>query len=120
MEVNVRIGGFRSELLQYAYGVDLDALALRLALGEEVRFRPVTNGSATAVEVWEETSGVINRLELPEDERMTDVKVYFKAGENYVAPPEAQKPLAQFYVVSEEGSLGVAQALREQVVVAFE
>jgi biotin carboxylase len=120
MEVNVRIGGFRRELLTYAYGVDLDELAVRLALGEAIAYEPKRDGSCTAVEVWEETSGVIERLELPEDERMKGVKVYFEKGDEYVAPPAAQKPLARYYVVSEGGSLEVAQKLRAQVNVEIE
>jgi len=121
MELNVRIGGFRSEMYRYAYGVELDYMAIEIALGKTPTYTPTLDGSCTAVEVWEEESGIVNQVELPNDETIKDLKKYYQKGDTYLAPPMANEPLARFYVDDPTGkSKKKALALRKMVKVEYQ
>src|SRR5690606_29130931 len=56
MEINVRIGGFRAEMMKYTAHIDLTELAVDLALGKKLPTSIDYHQSCTAVEIWETTS----------------------------------------------------------------
>lgn len=120
IEINVRIGGFRSKMAKFAYDVDMDRMAIDLALGKEVSFEKQFENSVTAVEVWEEKSGIVRKLDPPKHPAIREMKVKFKPGDEYTAPPLAQIPLAQFYVVDEKDSLSLAKKLRDEFVIQID
>ncbi len=111
IEVNVRIGGYRTEMYKRAYGVDLVGTSVNLALGKEVDLRRYDSKSCTAVEWWSDRSGTIRELPEIEDARISGLKVNFGVGDVYAAPPVGDVPLARFYVMDEVDSLRAAKEL---------
>jgi biotin carboxylase len=119
IEVNVRLGGFRAEMLRLAYGMDMEVAALVLAMGDEVAVPQTHQGGCTAVEVWEDVSGRLLDMRVPVSDRVREYKQYLVTGEPYVAPPDGDKPLALYYVVG-ENSLGEAKDVRGRTVIELE
>jgi biotin carboxylase len=114
MEINVRIGGFRSEMMGYATGVDMDEMAIELALGREVEWRPKWDKSCTAVEVWSVEAGRVKAIGEIDASAVIGYKKGVEVGDYYVAPPKGNKPLASCYVVTDESSLKMAQQLHDK------
>lgn len=121
IEVNVRIGGFRYTLMKEAYNIDLNKISWDLAFNDLQIADNIDNDmSCTACEVWEENSGVISKISIP---RSSNYKSFFQGkfvGDVYRAPPEQNKPIANFYVTSKEDSLKIAKDVRKKITVEFE
>lgn len=116
IEINARLGGFRNTLLERAYGVDLDRAVVELALGNKPDLRFGKVGSCTACEVWDDRSGVIGEFSLPDGFEYVELKQKYQVGDEYVAPPGNDKPLASFYLADDEGrSLERALKMRKDV-----
>lgn len=119
IEVNVRIAGFRTKMMQYAYNVNLNQMSWELALGLNVSDMIRAHSSCTMCEVWEEKSGIISSIKLPKSKHLVESKIIVQPGEKYVAPPKAQKPLAQFFVKSQDESLSIAKSLRKKTLITY-
>lgn len=119
IEVNVRIAGFRTKMMQYSYNVNMNQMSWELALGLPVSDMIRAHSSCTMCEVWEDKSGVVDQIAFPKSKHMIESKIFIKPGERYVAPPKAQKPLAQFYVKSQDDSLTIAKNLRKKTLIKF-
>lgn len=121
IEINVRGGGFRYETLKHAFGVNMDVMALNLALGKRPHFEPQFVKSCTACEVWEARSGKLLDFSLPKSKNIVESEVLFEPGETYEAPPTGNTPLARYYVVSQaDQSLKIAKAIRNKTTIVFE
>jgi biotin carboxylase len=101
VELNVRAGGFRAEMYKYANGIDFDKIAVQLALGEEIGWEKKFNGSCTAVELWADKSGKINKFDFNIRDKVEGFKQYFSVGDEYISPPDGDKPLVSFFVVGD-------------------
>lgn len=119
IEVNVRIAGYRDELMQYACGISMSEVSLMLALGREVLVSQTKTISATACEIWDERSGVIDEVNLPDNRYVVSKKIHFKQGDIFTAPPNDNKQLATFFVVHPEDSLSVAREVRKAAEINF-
>lgn len=120
LEINVRLGGFRQELTKYSTGIDLNRQIVQLSLGERIESLPSQSKSVTAVEVWETKSGKLKQLLPPTHPSIRQMQLKFQPGDIYTAPPKAQRPLAQFYVVDDHDSLSLAGKLREEFTIELE
>lgn len=58
-----RIGGYRSEMMELAWGCSLDLMSLKLALGEQVEWAPRWQRSVAVVEIFPQTSGVLKAID---------------------------------------------------------
>lgn len=119
IEINVRIAGFRTKMMQYAYDINLNQLSWELALGWHVSDNIKCHYSCTMCEVWEDQSGVIEEITLPKSKHLADSRIFLQPGDKYIAPPQAQQPLAQFYVKSLDDSLTIAKTIRKKTVVKY-
>lgn len=120
IELNVRLGGFRSELYKYAYGLDLRLMAIKLALGQSIDLNKSKAKSSTAVEVWSNQSGTIKKLIVPDHPQMHYKKTFFNQSDYYQAAPIGDKPLAKFYIVSQSNSLSLAEKLKSLTKIIIE
>ena len=57
-----RVGGYRSEMMELAWGCSLDIMSLRLALGDEVRWEPRWERSVAVVELFPPGSGILEAI----------------------------------------------------------
>lgn len=114
IEVNVRVGGFRSELYRYTTNEDIDEMVIKLALGEKIA-NPSYAGEigCCAVEVWEEKSGELIKFEI--NDEVEGFKQYIEVGDDYVAPPLAQIPISRFYVTGQGEQLSKAKRIRDNI-----
>ena len=119
IEINVRIAGFREDLLKNAYGLDLAKLSFQLAMDLPIVEEKLFTKSSTVCEVWSEKSGIIKTIEVPQNEYIVSLKYGLKPGDNYIAPPLAQNRLALFYVTSPTNSLSIAKKIREDTSIEF-
>lgn len=116
IEINCRLGGFRNTLLKEAYGVDLDKAVVDLALGKKPDFSFTKNRSCTACEIWDDRTGQIMDFVLPDGYEYIELSQKFKIGDEYIAPPQSDKPLASFYLSTDSGdSLELAHEMRSKV-----
>ena len=115
IELNVRIGGFRDEMYQYSSGVDLNEMAIKLALNKKVLVNKRFQKSCTAVEVWTEKTGIIRKFDFPSTIQVRNYKQYFSVGDKYIAPPIGDLPLAKFFVVEEKDSIEKARKLVKKI-----
>jgi biotin carboxylase len=115
IEVNVRLGGFRSILLKQAYGIDLDELVVRLAMGEDLSIRFKQRKSCTATEVWDDRTGIIKSFVMPDGYDYVNLTYKSAQGDGYLAPPKGNVPLSYFYIVDTKNSLAVAKKIRAEV-----
>lgn len=115
IEVNVRMGGFRAELVKPAFGLDLPLVSMQLAFGERVTDLINDDKSATACEIWEDESGIVRKIELPKSKQIVASNLLMKPGDLYTAPPIGNKPLGSFYVVDKTDSLAAAKRIRKKV-----
>jgi biotin carboxylase len=120
IEINVRMGGFRQELAKPAFDIDLEKMITQLAMNQEVDDQFNVIGSASACEIWEQQSGVIKKLKLPKSKHIAHIKLNFKPGDYYQAPPIGNKALGSFYIRASEKSLTIAKNLRSKVIIEFE
>lgn len=120
IEVNLRIGGFRSELTSYVQGISLEEIAVNLALDEAVSKYAGGLKSVTAVEVWSEEEGKITSISVPHSKDIKGLKIQKKAGDKYIAPPEGSEPLARFFVTDSKNSLAKAREIYERIEIEFE
>jgi hypothetical protein len=114
IEINVRLGGLRAPLLKGAFGIDLNKLVVELASGKSINATFAKNFTCTAVELWEDQSGMINSFSLPDVRDLIDYGQNFYEGDVYIAPPFSNRPLATFYVPDQIDSLKRANEIREQ------
>ncbi|MFZ5376053.1 MAG: ATP-grasp domain-containing protein [Patescibacteria group bacterium] len=120
IEINLRIGGFRLELLKLSTGIDLEKIAVELALGEVIKEDSFFAKNATACEVWSDESGVIKRIELPKSRYTVSQEKCFKPGQMYQAPPMGNRPLAKFFVSTQKDSLAIARNILDRTKLAFQ
>lgn len=121
IELNCRIGGFRYEMTKYAYHLDINKMAIQLAMGDDIDDQLVKVKSCTACEVWEEKSGQIQQFSIPKSKYIVDASQRLFPGDLYRQPPDGNVPLGRFFVVSEnDDSLKLAKKLRKQVKVKIE
>lgn len=111
IELNVRLGGLRLELNKYAFGLDLDKISLKLALGETPNPKPLFEKSCTGVDLWSEQSGKVQKLILPQSKYIVQQSSNFQPGDQYLAPPEGNKHLARFFVQTNKNSFSMAKKL---------
>lgn len=120
MEINVRIGGFRVEMMKYAANVNLAKMAVDLALGLPVDPSITLKNGCTFVEVWETQSGVVEQIVPPKDSHIKKMRLMVDLGESYIAPPQANLPLAQYFVLADkEKCFFLAKNLREKFQIFF-
>ncbi len=119
IEINVRIGGHRSELLELSTGLDLNTIAIQLALGEKVNDDLKVVNTACACELWEDNSGTIEKIKIPKSKYIVNSHVTINPGENFVAPPYGNKPLGFFRVQDVDNALKIAKKLRKEVKIVF-
>lgn len=120
IEVNVRIGGFRYDLMKKAYNIDLNKISWDISIDDfQIEDHINSDLSCTGCEVWEEHSGVISELKFPQSRYISGFVQQKFIGDEYVAPPEDQKSIAKFYVTSKENSLGLAKQLRKKIIINF-
>ncbi len=116
IEVAARIGGFRSQLTRHALGLDLDAAAIALALGQPMDLTPRCARAATAVEVWPPTGGRIVRHPHAEAVRQTpgihELHVALAPDATYEPPPAGGRPLATFLAVADDAEASLQLAFR--------
>lgn len=62
LDATPRIGGYRSEMMELAWGCSLDLMSLKLALGEQVEWAPRWQRSVAVVELFPETPGVLKAI----------------------------------------------------------
>lgn len=117
IEMNVRMGGYRDSLARMAYGISLEKIAFKLALGEEIKTDFKFIKSATACEVWEEKSGIIEKIKTSKTKAIKNMLVRFEKGQEYLAPPYGNMPVAYFLVQTEEESLKIAKKVRGRIIV---
>lgn len=126
LEIAARIGGYRAGMMWEACGIDLNEIAVELALGHKVTTLPKWHKACTVVEVWPTEQGRITAIEgfdvikkLPEVSHLTIKK---KVRDYYALPPEGEKPVASFFVTSStpQESLARAKKLLAQIYVTFE
>ncbi len=115
MEINARLGGYRTELFKPAYGIDLEKMVVQLALGEELDIDLKKKESCTAVEVWEEKSGRLLEFSFPNQDQVYHYEQLIQKGEEYLVPPEGDVPIASFYVLAQSDSLKKAQEIRRTI-----
>ncbi len=58
-----RVGGYRSEMMELAWGCSLDLLSLRLAMGESVKWEPRWKKCVAVVELFPPRRGVLKKIE---------------------------------------------------------
>ncbi|MCB9813109.1 MAG: ATP-grasp domain-containing protein [Pseudomonadales bacterium] len=119
IEVNVRMGGFRDVIMRNAYNIDMNKLSWELALDMRISDNIKESSSCTACEVWESESGKVEKFSIPKSKYIISETHYIKPGDKYIAPPNAQKPFALFYVKSPDDSLSVAKNLRKKTIIKF-
>lgn len=115
IEVNVRIGGFREDLLKLSTGLELGEIGINLALGKKVSDDFEMVGSACACEVWEEKSGIIESINFPKNKYLKNQKIKVSNGEKYLEPPYGNIPIASFFVSNEDNALGMAKKIRKNI-----
>lgn len=116
IELNVRIGGFRSQLSNYAYGLSLEKLAFKLALGEKIKYEFKSIKSATVCEVWEDEDKKVKEIILPKRNKyLMKYSIKYADEELYQAPPVGNRALAIFYALSEEDSIKEAKKIRKKI-----
>lgn len=116
IELNCRIAGFRYEMTKYAFNIDINKMAIQLAMGDDIDDQLVKVKSCTACEIWEEKSGQIQQFSIPKSKYIIDASQRLFPGDLYRQPPDGNVPLGRFFVVSEnDDSLKLAKKLRRQV-----
>lgn len=121
IELNVRIGGYRSQLANYAYGLSLEKLAFKLALGEKIKYEFKYIKSATVCEVWEEEDKKVKEIIWPKRNKyLVRFSNRYSDGELYQAPPIGNRALATFYTLSEEDSIKEAKKIRKKLKILTE
>ena len=119
IEVNVRAGGFRYESMKYGFGIDIDQMSIDLAKNKDLDDDFKFVKSNTAIEVWEEKSGIISQLELPKSKYIQESQILLKHGDQYIAPPEGNKAIAKIFITSENNSLEIAKKIRKKIKIKF-
>lgn len=119
IEVNVRVGGFRSKIMKSAYNIDLDLLIWQVANNITPKDEVAEVKSCTVCEVWEQSSGIIKSVLVPKSKNIDYLKQRIEVGEKYVAPPLEHKPILYFVVTSDSDSLKVAKSIRSKIKVTF-
>jgi biotin carboxylase len=120
IEINVRLGGFRKKLIQDAYGINLHQLMTELALNQEIDDSFASVSSATACEIWENNSGKIKNIKIPNSKFITSSKINIGIGEEYLAPPNGNRALGTIFLKTKDKSLSKMKSLREKVMVEIE
>lgn len=62
LDLAPRVGGYRSEMMDLAYGCSLDAMNLELALGRAPRWLPTTNQGVAVVEIFPQVPGRLTAI----------------------------------------------------------
>lgn len=114
IEINVRLGGLRAPLLKGAFGIDLNKLVVQLASGMSINPAFQKNETCTAVELWEDQSGMISGFQMPDIRGLIEYGQNYYEGDVYIAPPYSNTPLAQFYVPDPLDSLKRASQVRRE------
>lgn len=114
IEINVRLGGLRAPLLKGAFGIDLNKLVVELASGQSINAAFLKHDTCTAVELWEDQSGMINSFLMPDVRGLIDYSQSYYEGDVYIAPPFSNQPLATFYVPDQADSLKKASQIRQE------
>ena len=112
IELNVRMGGLRYEIVKHASGINLNVYALQLALGKTPDDKIIKDNSCTGADIWSLESGIIRKIVLPHHSRLVNSTILFEPGDRYLAPPQGNKHLVRFFVSSENNdSLKIAQKI---------
>jgi biotin carboxylase len=120
IEVNVRLGGFRANLMKHAYNIDMDLIVWELAHDLSVTDLIDASSSCTVCEVWEMESGKISSIKIPKNKSLKSVAQRKYVGDNYIAPPAEHQPIMHFTVVTDKDSLSVAKNIRKKIKINFE
>lgn len=120
IEINVRIGGFRAILLELSTKLDLWDIALKLALGQEFQDDFEEAGSACACEVWENESGIVKQIKIPQSKYIFQKTILIPPGKKYLAPPFGNKPLANFFVKASDDALKIAKKIRKKIQISWQ
>lgn len=105
LEVAARIGGYRPEMTNYAFGIDMNEIAIDVSLGIEPKVKKKHEKASTAVEVWPHKSGRLKGFR-----RMDDVigikgvkKFQLKnvPGNIFHSDSLGVQPIASFYTVAD-------------------
>lgn len=100
IEIAARVGGYRTEMTKDAFGIDLNEVVVKIALGEDVDFVKKFVKASTAIEVWPLKSGeLMSDLILEGD--FSFVKINNKKGSLYQVPPHGEKPVGCFVYCGE-------------------
>jgi len=106
LEVAARIGGYRTDMTNLAFGVKLNEIAIKIALGEGFVVEKKFEKGSTAVEVWPKKSGMIKEyrnLDVVRDmDGVVDFVLKKEVGKKYFVPPKGEKPVATFYTVGKD------------------
>ncbi|MBU2543177.1 ATP-grasp domain-containing protein [Patescibacteria group bacterium] len=115
IELNVRMGGLRYEMVKHASGIYLNLYALQLALGKIPNDQIIKNDSCTGVDIWSPKTGIVKKIVLPHNPHLVNSEIYFNPGDKYIAPPRGNKHLARFFVSSKNiDSLKIAQKILQE------
>jgi biotin carboxylase len=100
LEVAARIGGYRTDMTIQAFGIKLNEIAIKIALGEQIIIDKKSSNGSTAVEVWPTCSGIIKEFQnLKQIENMKGVSEFvakLHPGDKFNVPPIGQIPVATF------------------------
>ncbi|MBN2880829.1 ATP-grasp domain-containing protein [Candidatus Woesearchaeota archaeon] len=99
LEIAARIGGYRTEMTREAFGIKLNEIAIKIALGEDIDFTPLFTKASSAVEVWPLTSGIV-QTEIEKKYDTVEFKVKKKVGDRYDVPPVGEFPVCNFVVTA--------------------
>jgi len=121
IEVNPRIGGFRYEMMRYAFGLDTDLISIQLAMGEKVTAEKKFKKYCTGVEIWDTRSGTLSAFVIPDDPSIVEVQQSKFEGDKYLAPPLGNASLGKLFVVADSGTcLETAKKIRNKLTLEFE
>lgn len=67
-----RVGGYRSEMMELAWGCSLDMMSLKVAMGEEVEWEPRWERSVAVVEIFPKAPGILRSIDGLEQVRALD------------------------------------------------
>jgi len=94
IEVAARVGGYRTEMVKYSFGLNLDEIVIRIALGLPISTKKKFNKASTAIEIWPRNSGIIKSI--PKQIKSNFFKINNKIGDKFILPPKGEKPLGYF------------------------
>lgn len=126
LEVAARVGGYRAEMTFEACGIDLNEIAIELALGHAVNISSRWQRAATAVEIWPTEEGRIKKIHnLEKVQQMSAIKYLSlkkKSGDYYALPPEGEKPVMSFIATAAtpQESLALARKIMAMLNIEIE